>query len=218
MTSGDGLRLLGPLEVRRCGDAIAVGGAKQRAVLALLALHADEIVPIDRLIDELWGDDPPPSAAHSLEAYVSRLRQLLAGIGVRLLRRGVGYTLVLGDATLDAREFAELHDRAVAAAAAGDDERTAELTAAALALWRGTALADIRLGPWSRVEAERLDERRLLVLEQHADAELRLGRHEVVVGELRVAVAAQPVPRAAGRAADARPLPLGAPGRRARGL
>lgn len=181
----DGIRILGPLEVRCCGEPIALGGAKQRAVLALLALHADEIVPLDRLIDDVWGDDPPPSAAHSLEAYVSRLRQLLGPAGLRLRRHGVGYVLVVGDASLDARTFARLHDESSQAAAAGGDERASSLAAAALSLWRGPALADIPLGRWASVEAERLEERRLLVFEQHVEAELRLGRHDHVVGELQ---------------------------------
>ena len=186
MTSpDDGIRILGPLEVRFCGDAIALGGAKQRAVLALLALHADEIVPIERLIDELWHDDPPRSAAHSLEAYVSRLRQLLEPAGLHVRRHGVGYALVLGDASLDARSFARLHDESAQAAAAGDDVRASSLASAALALWRGAVLADVPLGRWASVEAERLEERRLLVFEQRVEAELRLGRHEDLVAELQ---------------------------------
>ena len=193
MTSGDdGLRILGPLEARLGGEAIQLGGAKQRAALALLLLHAGEIVSVPRLIDEVWGDDPPPSAAHSLEAYISRLRRLLAGLGVRLLRRGAGYVLLLGDAALDARAFARLHDDAVAASAAGDDERTVEVAGAALALWRGAALADVPLGTWATVEVERLEERRLLVFEQRVDAELRLGRHEDLVGELQALVRHHP--------------------------
>lgn len=192
MTSQEGLRILGPLEVWSRGGAIPLGGAKQRAVLALLALHADEVVPIDRLIDEVWGDDSPPSAAHSLEAYVSRLRLLLSKIGVQLVRRGVGYELVLGKADLDAREFARLHDDAVTAASAGEDEAAVELADTALGLWRGAPVANVTLGPWSSVEAERLAERRLLVFEQRADAKLRLGRHDEVAGELRPLVGHHP--------------------------
>ena len=193
MTSrGDGLWILGPLEARLGGDAIPLGGAKQRAALALLLLNADDVVTVDRLIDELWGDDPPPSAAHSLEAYISRVRQLLGGLGVRLLRRGVGYVLRLEDATLDARAFAQLHDAATEAAAAGDDTRAAELTSTALALWHGAVLADVPLGRWARVDAERLEERRLQVVEQLANAQLRLGRHDQLAGELQALVRHNP--------------------------
>jgi len=99
-------RVLGPLDVRLGGETLALGGGKQRAVLAVLLLRAGEVVSVERLVDEVWGDDPPPSAAHTLESYVSRLRQLFNGHGPRLVRRGAGYALELGDATLDARGFA----------------------------------------------------------------------------------------------------------------
>ena len=190
--SQDGIRILGPLELRRAGLPVPLGGAKQRAALALLLLHAEEIVPVERLIDELWGNEPPPSAAHSLEAYVSRLRQPLARSGMTLLRRGSGYVLLLGEASLDARRFAELHAAAVKAAADGDDDRASALSTEALALWHGDALADVPLGAWGRVEAERLEEDRLLLFEQWADAGLRLGRHEQLVGELQAAVRRSP--------------------------
>ena len=185
-------RILGPLEVRLEGRPLSVGGAKQRAALALLLLRAGEIVSVADLVDELWGDDPPPSAAHSLEAYVSRLRRVLPGAGAQLVRRGSGYVLLLGDASLDAQRFTRLHDAASRAAAAGDDGRASVLAAAALALWRGALLGDIRLGTSAHVEAERLEERRLLVFEQRADAELRLGRHELIVGELQPLVRQNP--------------------------
>lgn len=184
--------ILGPLELRRAGKLVPLGGAKQRAVLALLLLQAEEIVPVERLIDELWGEEPPPSAAHSLEAYVSRLRQLLEQSGMTLLRRGGGYVLRLGEARLDARSFDELHAAAADAAAEGDDDRASALAADALALWHGDALADVPLGAWGRVEVERLEERRLLLFEQRADADLRLGRHEDLVGELQALVRHNP--------------------------
>jgi DNA-binding SARP family transcriptional activator/basic membrane lipoprotein Med (substrate-binding protein (PBP1-ABC) superfamily) len=188
----DGLLILGPLEARLDGRPLQLGGAKQRTVLALLLLHEGAVVPVARLVDELWGEDPPASAVHGLEAYVSRLRQLLAGLGARVLRRGGGYLLELGDVPLDARRFAALCDEAAAAAAAGADERVAELAASALALWRGDALADVPLGAWGRGEAGRLEESRLLLFEQRVEAELRLGRHESVLGELGVHVRRHP--------------------------
>ncbi len=184
--------VLGPLEVHAAGDELALGGAKQRAVLAVLLLRAGEVVSVERLVDEVWGDDPPPSAAHTLESYVSRLRQLFNGHGPRLVRRGAGYALELGPATLDARGFVELQERASLAAARDEHAEVAELTAAALEMWRGPALADVALATAGRAEADRLEELRLRTYELRFDAELALGRHEQGVGELQVLVGQNP--------------------------
>jgi DNA-binding SARP family transcriptional activator len=184
--------VLGPLEVRLAGESLKLGGAKQRAVLAALLLRADEVVSVDRLIDEAWGDDPPPSAAHSLESYVSRLRQLFNGHGPTLVRRGAGYSLQLHTVALDARTFLQLQADASIAAAGGEPSRAAELSIAALALWRGPALADVALTPAGRAEAERLEELRLRAYEVRFEAELALGRHAHVVGELQVLAGQNP--------------------------
>lgn len=190
--TGIEFRVLGSLEARVEGEAVALGGAKQRAVLAVLLLHADEAVSVERLIDEVWGDSPPPSAAHSLEAYVSRLRKLLAGHGTSLVRRGAGYALELGDATLDAQRFEALRAEAELALEAGDYSRATCLAADAVAIWRGPALSDVPLASAGRVAAERLEELRLRTFEQLFDAELALGRHQAVVGELQRLVAQNP--------------------------
>jgi DNA-binding SARP family transcriptional activator/basic membrane lipoprotein Med (substrate-binding protein (PBP1-ABC) superfamily) len=182
-------RVLGPLEALCDGREIALGGAKQRAVLAVLLLRAGEVVPVERLVDEVWGDDPPPSAAHTLESYISRLRQLFNGHGPLLVRRGAGYALELGDALLDARRFVELQERASLAAAMDDHADVVELTAAALAMWRGPALADVALASAGRAEADRLEELRLRTYELRFDAELALGREERAIGELQSLVA-----------------------------
>ncbi|OAI54146.1 hypothetical protein AYO48_01280 [Gaiella sp. SCGC AG-212-M14] len=184
-------RVLGPLEVRVGTRLIPVGGPKPRAVLALLLLRADEVVSVERLIDEVWGEDPPPSAGHSLEAYVSRLRSILAGGGPALVRHAAGYSLRLNGALLDSRSFAELADKA-SQAVENDPEGAAELAMRALELWRGPALAGIALGSSSRAEAERLDELRLRVLEQRVDAELALEHEASLIGELQVLVAQNP--------------------------
>jgi DNA-binding SARP family transcriptional activator/basic membrane lipoprotein Med (substrate-binding protein (PBP1-ABC) superfamily) len=189
---GMSFHVLGPLEVCLEGEELVIGGAKQRAVLAALLLRAGEVVPVGRLIDELWGDEPPPSAAHTLESYVSRLRQLFNGHGPRLVRRGAGYAIELGDAKLDARGFVELQERASLAAAMEDHVEVVELTAEALALWRGPALADVALASAGRAEADRLEELRLRTYELRFDAELALGGHEQAVGELRALVAQSP--------------------------
>lgn len=171
---------------------IALGGAKQRAVLAALLLRAGEVVPVHRLVDEVWGDEPPPSAAHTLESYVSRLRQRLNGHGPLLVRRGAGYAIELGDASLDALAFVDLQERAALAAAMDDHAGVLELTAAALALWRGPALADVALASAGRAEADRLEELRLHAYELRFDSELALGRHQQAIGELQSLVAQNP--------------------------
>jgi DNA-binding SARP family transcriptional activator/basic membrane lipoprotein Med (substrate-binding protein (PBP1-ABC) superfamily) len=185
-------RVLGSLELWSGGEQIALGGAKQRAVLAVLVLRAGEVVPIRRLVDEVWGDVPPPSAAHTLESYVSRLRQLFNGYGPTLSRRGAGYVIDLHGAGLDVTRFVELHESATFAAAMDDHAGVLEFAASALALWRGPALADVALASAGRAEAERLEELRLRTYELRFDAELALGRHEQAVSELQALVAQNP--------------------------
>ena len=157
-------------------------------MLAQLVLRAGETVPVERLVDELWGDDPPPSAAHTVEGYVSRLRGILQPYGPTIERRGEGYRLDLGGGDVDARDFAELVEDSAAAAAAGEHERAAALSLEGTRLWRGPALADASLG----AEADRLEELRLRALEQRFDAELQLGRHAGVIAELRTLVGEYP--------------------------
>ena len=173
----------------RVGESsLPIGGGKQRTVLALLVLRAGEIVPVERLIDELWSDDPPPSAAHTVEGYISRLRGVLQPYGPTIERRGGGYRLDLGRGSVDARTFESLVDDSAAAAAAGEHERAAALSLEGVQLWRGPALADVSL----RAEADRLEELRLRALEQRFDAELQLGRHAGVVAELSTLVGEHP--------------------------
>ena len=185
-------RVLGALEATSGGEPLALGGAKQRAVLAVLLLRAGEVVPLERLVDEVWGDDPPRSAAHTLESYVSRLRQLLSGCGPIISRRGAGYAIDLHGAELDALAFAGLLESAALAAAMDEHASALELTVAALALWRGPALADVALASAGRAEAERLEELRLRTYEVRFDAELALGLHEQAAGELQALVATNP--------------------------
>ncbi len=185
-------RVLGPLEVLGGGEPLALGGAKQRAVLAVLLLRAGEVVPLERLIDEVWGNDPPPSAAHTLESYVSRLRQLLNGRGPILSRRGAGYAIDLHGAQLDALAFVELQERASLASALEEHASALEWASAGLDLWRGPALADVALASAGRAEAERLEEFRLRAYEMRFDAELALGRQAQCIGELQALVAQNP--------------------------
>ncbi len=185
-------RVLGPLEVHSGGEPLALGGAKQRAVLAVLLLRAGEVVPLERLIDEVWGIDPPRSAAHTLESYVSRLRQLLNGTGPILSRRGAGYAIDLHGAQLDALAFVELQESAALASALDEYASVLELASAGLGMWRGPALADVALASAGRAEAERLEELRLRMYEMRFDAELAVGRHAQSIGELQALVVQNP--------------------------
>ena len=170
-------RILGPLEVADEATVVALGKGKQRALLALLLVHANEVVPIDRLIDELWGERPPPTAQTGLQVYVSQLRKLLGAN--RIETRGPGYALRIDEGELDRNRFEML----------ARDGRFAE----ALAVWRGPALADFAYEPWAQAEIVRLEERRLACVEALIDRELEAGRAAELVGELEALVAANPL-------------------------
>jgi DNA-binding SARP family transcriptional activator/basic membrane lipoprotein Med (substrate-binding protein (PBP1-ABC) superfamily) len=185
-------RILGALEAEVDERALELGGRRQRAVLGALLLRAGEVVPDERLVDEIWADSPPASAAHTLEAYVSRLRQLLSPHGVDLERRGGGYRIRLGRAVLDSRLFEALVEEAARATADGDDARAAAVAKEALGLWHGPVLSGVALHLGGRAEAERLDELRSRALELRVDADLALGRHAELVGELRRLVEESP--------------------------
>jgi YVTN family beta-propeller protein len=180
-------RILGPLEARRNDEEIALGGAKQRTLLAVLLLHANASVPRDRLIDELWGDKPPETARATLQVYVSQLRKALGREAIET--RGGGYGIWLRDGALDADRFERLvHDAR---------DRPAEIQAEglreALALWRGEhPLADVDDSVGSS-ERARLVEQRLAALEQRVQADLELGRHADLVPELEALVRDHPL-------------------------
>lgn len=210
-------RLLGAVEVLAGGSVVPLGGPKQRALLALLLLRAGEPVARDRLIDSLWGERPPPSAVTALHGYVSNLRKALepgreaGSTGTVLVTVEPGYALMVEPEQLDAERFRRL---ASEGRAAGDAQAAAELLRDALALWRGPALADLASEPAVAAAAARLDEERAAALEDRIDADLRLGRHAELVGELEAIVADSPLrerPRAqlmlalyrCGRQADA---------------
>jgi peptide/nickel transport system substrate-binding protein len=182
--------VLGPLEVRVNGAAVALGGPKQRALLALLVLHANEVVSRDRLIEGVWGQRPPATAQRSLDSYVSRLRALL-GAG-RIERRVPGYALRLQPGELDLERFEALLEQGRAAMAARDAATASDALRGALGLWRGPALADLLYEPFAGSEAERLEERRLLALEERIDADLALGRGPELIPELERLVADHP--------------------------
>jgi len=180
-------RLLGPLEVVQRDSALAVGGGKQRALLAVLLLHANEVVSTDRLLDDLWGSSPPATAVKSIQLYVSRLRKEL-GEG-RLVTRAPGYVLRVERSELDVARFEQL----VGEARVAEAERAARKLREALALWRGRPLADLAYEPFAQAEIARLEELRLDALELRIEADLAGGRHTQLVGELEALVAEHPL-------------------------
>jgi DNA-binding SARP family transcriptional activator/tetratricopeptide (TPR) repeat protein len=185
------VRLLGPLELAESGRPIAHGGARQGAVLALLVLHANAVVPSERLLVELWGQEAPPSAANALQAAVSRLRRALPQ--GRLVTRAPGYLFRASPDELDLDRFERLlasGRQALAGGAAAEAARTLRL---GLSLWRGPALADFRYEPFAQAEIARLEELRLICLEERIEADLALGAGSELVGELQRLVAEQPL-------------------------
>jgi DNA-binding SARP family transcriptional activator len=185
-------RILGPLEVLAGGRAVALGGSKQRALLALLVLHANETLTPDRLIDELWGDHPPATAAKTVQAHISRLRKALAAGGGAVVTRAHGYELELDPGCLDAHRFERLLGDGRSALAAGRPELALTTLQDALALWRGAALADLAYEPFAQGEIARLEDLRLVALEQLVEAKLALGRHAELVGQLETLIAQHP--------------------------
>ena len=187
-------RILGPLEVRgQGGQPLALGGTRQRAVLALLILHANEVVSVDRLVDQMWTEAPPATAVHTIQVFVSRLRRALGGASDRLVTRPSGYALEVGVDELDADRCEHLYDQARAALAAGDPERAAALLRDAEVMWRGPPLTDFAYEPFVQGAIARLEELRHSCHEERIDAELALGRHANLVSELEALVRAQPL-------------------------
>jgi YVTN family beta-propeller protein len=182
--------VLGPLAVRRDGHDLPLGGSKQRAVLALLLLNANEAVSRDRLIDGLWGERPPATAAHTLDNYIFRLRQTIGGD--RLVRRPPGYRLHVEPGELDLDRFERLLKDGREQLARGEPAKAADRLHAALALWGGPALADVLYEPFAQHEAERLEERRLIALECRIEADLALGHESELVPELEAVVREHP--------------------------
>ena len=189
------IRFLGPFDVVDADVSISVGGGRERALLAILALNAGEVVPVGRLIDELWPDGPPDSAQNTLQAYVSRLRKALRPTnrpGEAILFEHGGYRLDVSRDAIDADRFRGLVEEGERQARAGNAELAASTLREALALWRGPALVDFAYEPFAQAEIARLDELRLAAIEARIDADLRCGRHSAVVSELEALVNEQP--------------------------
>jgi len=172
------------------GEPIALGGQKRRALLAVLLLEANQVVSSDRLIDALWGEDPPDTARNTIQVYISQLRKLLPDGALETAPPG--YRLVIEADSVDLFEFMRLSEEGRTALRAADAVGAADALRAALALWRGAPLADLPWEPFAQAEIVRLEELRLAALEDRIEADLALGRHGQLVIELERLVAEQP--------------------------
>ncbi|HVD42766.1 MAG TPA: BTAD domain-containing putative transcriptional regulator [Gaiellaceae bacterium] len=170
---------------------MALGGQKRRALLAVLLLDANSVVSGDRLIDALWGDSPPETARNTIQVYISQLRKLLPESALETAPPG--YRLVIEPDNVDLFEFIRLSEEGRTALGAGDAAGGADTLRAALALWRGAPLADLAWEPFAQAEIVRLEELRLAALEDRIDADLALGRHGQLIGELEQLVAEHPL-------------------------
>ena len=202
-------RILGPLEVSVGDRPLVLGGEKQRALLAVLLLHAGEVVSADRLIDKLWGDRAPPGAPKTLQAHISRLRKALdtneagppeangersgGSVGGMLVTQGHGYLLRVEPGELDLERFQAVLEAGRRELASGDPERAADMLRAGLELWRGPALADFAYEAFAQAPIAQLEELRLGAVEDRVEADLALRRHQQLVGELTALVKQNPL-------------------------
>jgi DNA-binding SARP family transcriptional activator len=184
--------ILGPLRVAGPGGEIPVAGAKRRALLAVLLLeHRNGVVSADRLIDELWGEHPPATAAKALQVHVSQLRQEL-GEGQPIVTRPAGYAVELAPGALDLERFERHLEDARRLRAAGDQAGAAAELGAGLGLFRGPALSDVELLGRASAEGARLEGVRLAALEDRLELDLAHGRHGDAIPELEALVATHP--------------------------
>jgi DNA-binding SARP family transcriptional activator/tetratricopeptide (TPR) repeat protein len=188
-------RALGPIELWSDGQRQDLGPARVRSILAMLLLAPRTVVPVETLIDRLWGTRPPPKARESLSVYIARLRASLrqaVGDQVQLVGRARGYVLEVDPETVDVHQFRRLRRQADALAASGDHDHAADLLLEADGLWRGQALAGIG-GDWAARMRDSLEEERRAAIVERVGCELELGRHADLVGELRQLLAQYPL-------------------------
>jgi DNA-binding SARP family transcriptional activator len=196
------IKILGPLHAEVNGCSIVPTAAKPRQILALLSVYANQVMPVPTLMEELWGADMPRSALTTLQTYILQLRRLL-GAAYRadplhdpkevLATRHGGYLLEIQPGAVDVHEYDRLAAAGRAATERGDDASAAALYRQALALWRGPALVDVKIGPLLEIEVVRLEESRLGVLEGRIEADLRLGRHSDLLSELTALTTRHPL-------------------------
>src|SRR5215213_7184536 len=183
------IRVLGSIDVEVNGSPVGLAGPKQRAVLSMLALNANATVSLERLVEGLWGEEPPSSAAKMVQQYVSQLRRLLGADGRQILTRDGGYELRADPEAVDALSF----ERLVEQAAHEVDGRRSSLAQAALALWHEPPLAGMREEPFAAAEARRLEELHLAATELAIEGDLDAGRHAELVGRLAALVDEHPL-------------------------
>lgn len=194
------VKVLGPLEARQNGMSIVPTARKPRQVLSLLAIGAGQLIPVPMLIEELWGlEHAPRSATQVVQTYILRLRECINdatdGDTAKqiLITRPGGYTLDIAPEDVDIHQFQRFANAGEQALSAGDANTASTMLGAALELWRGPTLIDVQVGSRLSVEVERLDQLRLGVLESRIDADLRLGRHHQLLGELAELTARYPL-------------------------
>ncbi|MEU8710113.1 AfsR/SARP family transcriptional regulator [Streptomyces sp. NPDC048565] len=196
------IKVLGPLAARENGVSVVPTAAKPRQILSLLALQSDRVVPVATLMEEIWGEDIPRSAATTLQTYILQLRRKIAAAidgdpsrqakDVLITQHG-GYLLQVQPGQVDAHEFGQLTASGRAAHEAGDHYAASDLLGRALKMWQGSALVDVRIGTVLELEVLRMEEDRMAALERRIDADLIIGRHTEIVPELRVLVARHPM-------------------------
>lgn len=186
-------RILGPFEILHGGRQVALAGAKQRGLVAILALNAGRVVPAERLLNDLWGDEAP--GKNALQARVSQVRKALEAEGARrvLIGRGPGYVLTVDESGVDAARFETLAAEGHVLLELGDHDAAVDHLSRALALWRGPALADFADRHWARGDIERLEEMRRVATMERIEAELRRGRHDEAIPQLEKLVAEEPL-------------------------
>jgi DNA-binding SARP family transcriptional activator len=185
--------ILGPLEVHRGEERVELTGSRQRALLAVLLLRAGEVVPAERLLEDVWADDQPRAGATALRVRISQLRRALGPDGDLIKTRAPGYLITVEAGQLDVHRFERLTRDGDQALDRGEPEAAASLFEDALALWRGPALADFPYDAFAQGPAGRLEELRMAAREQLVAAQLALGRHGRILGELRELVAEYPL-------------------------
>ncbi|MFD9504877.1 BTAD domain-containing putative transcriptional regulator [Streptomyces sp. NPDC060035] len=196
------IKVLGPLTARENGVSVVPTAAKPRQILSLLALQSDRVVTVATLMEEIWGEDIPRSAATTLQTYILQLRRKIAaaldGDPARqakdvLITQHGGYLLQVQPGQVDAHEFSQLTASGRAAHEAGDHYAASDLLGRALKMWQGSALVDVRIGTVLELEVLRMEEDRMAALERRIDADLIIGRHTEIVPELRVLAARHPM-------------------------